>query len=128
LLQVALAAVIAAALAEMLVGPFGAFLRMNLTLDFLHDPMLTAAVVAVAFAVGLLAAVYPALVLSSFRPAAVLKGGPIQGFGGSPTGRNAMVVVQFAILVCLIATTLTIYRQTQYALTRRLGAVDSSLL
>jgi putative ABC transport system permease protein len=128
LLQVGIATAIAAALAEMLVGPFSAFLRMNLTLDFLHDPVLPAAIVAVALAVGLLAAVYPALVLSSFRPAAVLKGGPIQGAGGSPTARTAMVVVQFAVLVCLIATTLTIYRQTQYALTRRLGAVDSSLL
>ena len=128
LLQVALATVIAAALAELLIGPFSAFLQMNLTLDFLHDPVLPAVVVAVALAVGLLAAVYPALVLSSFRPAAVLKGGPIQGSGGSPTVRTAMVVVQFAVLVCLIATTLTIYRQTQYALARGMGEADNKLL
>ena len=128
LLQVALAAVIAAALAEMLIGPFGAFLQINLTLDFLHDPVLLGAVVPVALAVGLLAAVYPALVLSSFRPATVLKGGPIQGSGGSPGARTALVVVQFAILVCLIATTLTIWRQTQYALARSMGTVDSGLL
>jgi putative ABC transport system permease protein len=128
LLQVALAAVIGAALAEVLIGPFSAFLQMNLTLDFLHDPVLLAAVVAVDLAVGLLAAVYPALVLSSFRPAAALKGVAIQGSGGSPTARTALVVVQFAILVCLIATTLTIWRQTQYALARGLGGADNKLL
>ncbi len=58
---------------------------------------------------GLLAAIYPALVLSSFRPAAVLKGGVIAA-SGSPPARTVLVVVQFAILVCLIATTVTIWR------------------
>ena len=37
--------------------------------------MLLAGIAGAALVVGLLAAIYPALVLSSFRPAAVLKGG-----------------------------------------------------
>jgi putative ABC transport system permease protein len=127
LLQVALAAVIAVAAAEALIKPFDDFIQRGLTLDLIHDPALAAAVVAVALVVGLLASVYPAVVLSSFRPAAVLKGGPIQS-GGSPVARTSLVVVQFAILVCLIATTVTIYRQTQFALAQGLGAADSKLL
>ena len=51
-----------------------------------------------ALVVGLLAAIYPALVLSGFRPAAVLKGGPVQ-IAGSARARQALVVVQFAVLV-----------------------------
>jgi putative ABC transport system permease protein len=128
LIQVTVAAVIATALAELLIKPFGAFLQIALPLDFLHDPALPAAVVVVALTVGLLAALYPALVLSSFRPAAVLKGGPIQGAGGSPAARASLVVVQFTVLVCLIATTATIYRQTQYALAQGLGGADNKLL
>ena len=127
LLQVAIAVLIAAALAELLIKPFSAFVQREMVVDFIHDPALTAGIVGVALVAGLLAAVYPALVLSSFRPAAVLKGGPIQGSRGSPTARTAMVVVQFAILVCLIATTLTIWRQTQYALTRGMGGADKLL-
>jgi putative ABC transport system permease protein len=127
LLQVALATLIAVALAEALIKPFDAFIQREVPLDFIHDPALAAAVPAVAVVVGLLASVYPALVLSSFRPAAVLKGGPIRS-GGSPAARASLVVVQFAILVCLIATTATIYRQTQFALAQGLGAADSKLL
>jgi putative ABC transport system permease protein len=121
LLQVALATLIAAALAEALIKPFSAFIQRDLSLDFIRDPALPAAIVGVALLVGLLAAIYPAVVLSSFRPAAVLKGGLITS-GGSPAARTTLVVVQFAILVCLIATTVTIYRQTQFALAQGLGA------
>jgi putative ABC transport system permease protein len=127
LLQVVLAAVIAVAAAEALIKPFDAFIQRELTLDLVHDPALAAVVLAVTLLVGLSASVYPAVVLSGFRPAAVLKGGPIQS-GGSPVARTGLVVVQFAILVCLIATTATIYRQTQYALAQGLGAADSKLL
>jgi putative ABC transport system permease protein len=127
LLQVAFATLIAAALAEALIRPFGAFIQRDLTLDFIRDPALTAGVGGLALFVGMLAAIYPALVLSSFRPAVVLKGGPIRP-GGSPTARSSLVVVQFAILVCLIATTVTIHRQTQFALAQGLGGGDSKLL
>jgi putative ABC transport system permease protein len=127
LLQVGLAAVIAVVAAELLMKPFDAFIQRDLKLDFIHDPALTATVLGVALVVGLLASVYPAVVLSGFRPAAVLKGGPIQS-SGSPAARASLVVVHVAILVCLIATTATIWRQTQYALAQGLGAADSKKL
>jgi putative ABC transport system permease protein len=127
LLQVAISALIAIGLAELLLGPFNAFIKRNLTLNFFTDPALLLGVVVVALVVGLLAAVYPALVLSSFRPALVLKGGAARA-AGSPVARSSLVVVQFAILVALIVTTTTVYRQTQYALARGLGNVDSKLI
>ena len=127
LIQAAISVVIALALAELLIGPFGTFTQRDLTLDGLHEPALLAAVLGVALVVGLLAAIYPALVLSSFRPAAVLKGGVVKA-GGSALARQALVAVQFAILVFLIAATVTIYRQTQYALAQGLGGADNKLL
>jgi putative ABC transport system permease protein len=127
LVQVVIAALIAAALAELLLSAFDGFVQRGLTLDFLHDPWLLAGVTGVALVVGLLAAVYPALVLSSFRPATALKGGIVQA-SGSPLARQALVVAQFAVLVGLIVTTTTIYRQTQFALAKGLGAGDSKLI
>jgi len=127
LIQVALAAVIAGALAEALIKPVGAFIQRDLTLDFLHEPALLAGVAGGALVIGLLASIYPALVLSSFRPAAVLKGSGVHA-PGSPVARQALVVVQFAILVGLIVTTATLYRQTQFALGRDLGTVDTKLV
>src|SRR5262249_46067072 len=61
-----------------------------------------------------------------FRPAAVLKGGPVKT-AGSAIARQVLVVAQFAILVGLIVTTATIYQQTQFALKRGLGA-ESDLI
>jgi putative ABC transport system permease protein len=127
LIQVGLSALIAIALAEALVGRFSAFVQRELTLDFIHDPMLLGGVVLAVVVIGLLAAIYPAVVLSSFRPATVLKGGLVQT-AGSPIARQALVVIQFAILVGLIVTTATLYRQTKYALDRGLGTVDSKLM
>ena len=127
LLQVAFAALIAVSAAEALLPAFDAFVQRGLTLDLTHDPVLLIGFVGVVLAVGLLAAVYPALVLSSFSPAAVLKGGLVQTTG-SPLARGALVVIQFAILVGLIVTTITLYRQTQYALLRGLGTVDTKLM
>jgi putative ABC transport system permease protein len=127
LIQVALAALIGMSLAELLLPAVGAFVQRGLSLDYLHDPWLLSSVACLVLCVGLLAAAYPALVLSSFRPAAVLKGGVVQATG-SPLARSALVTVQFAILVGLIVTTATLYRQTQFALNRGLGTVDSRLI
>ena len=125
LIQVALSALIAVGLAEALIKPFSAFVQRELSLDFIHDPLLLLGVAGGVLVIGLAAAIYPAMVLSSFRPAAVLKGGVVQT-SGSPIARQALVVIQFAILVGLILTTATLYRQTRYALDRGLGAMDSS--
>ncbi len=127
LIQVAIAAVIATALAELLMKPFSAFVQRDLSLNFLADPLLPVGLIGAALVIGLLASVYPALVLSSFRPAAVLKGGVIQTTG-SVLARQALVVIQFAILTGLIVTTATIYRQTMFALSQGVGGSDSKLI
>jgi putative ABC transport system permease protein len=69
--------------------------------------------------VGLLTGLYPALVLSSFGPASVLKGGPAPA-GGSGALRTALATAQFAILIALLISAAVIYRQTAFALARGL--------
>jgi putative ABC transport system permease protein len=120
LIQVGLSTLIAMALAELLVGPFDALTQRRLVLDYPRDPALLAGAVGAALLVGLLAATYPAMVLSSFRPATVLKGGLVKTAGSVRT-RQSLVVVQFAVLVGLILATTTLYRQTAFALARGLG-------
>ncbi|HTI66343.1 MAG TPA: FtsX-like permease family protein [Caulobacteraceae bacterium] len=127
LLQVALAALIAVGLAELLLPAFSAFVQRGLTLDFIGDPVLLPGLAVGVLTIGLLAAIYPALVLSSFQPAAALKGGAAQ-VSGSPVARQALVVVQFAILVGLIVTAVTLYRQTRFSLVQGLGTVDTKLI
>jgi putative ABC transport system permease protein len=127
LVQVVLAVLIALALSEILEKPFSAFVQRELTLDFLKDPLLLPGILATALLIGLLASIYPAFVLSSFRPAAVLKGGAVQTTG-SAIARQALVVIQFAILVGLIVASATIYRQTRFALAQGVGGAGTSKL
>jgi putative ABC transport system permease protein len=65
-------------------------------------------------AIGSLAGLYPAFVLSAFRPAAVLKSA-LRMSPGSRTLKSVLVVVQFAALICLVFATITMYRQTHFA-------------
>ncbi len=127
LLQVVIAMIIALPLTAILVKPFNAFVQRELTFDLLRDPALVGGVIFLTLAIGFLAGAYPALVLSSFRPAAVLKGGVVRT-AGSALARQGLVVIQFAVLVGLIVTTTTIYRQTQFALKQGMGAEGESII
>ena len=115
LVYVGIATVVGLVLVELALPPLGAFLGRTLAFDYLHDPMLDGAIVGAALLTALLAGLYPALVLSAFRPAATLKGGALAP-SGSAMAREVLVVAQFAIVIGLILATATIYRQTRFAL------------
>jgi putative ABC transport system permease protein len=115
LIYVVVSMVIAVVAAELLLPMINAFLQRNLRFDYLADPMLAGALAGAALVTTLLAGLYPALVLSAFRPVAALKGGAGQSTGSGAL-RQGLVVAQFAILIGLIAMTGTIYRQTRFVL------------
>ncbi len=71
-------------------------------------------------AVLALSGIYPAMLLSSFRPAAVLKGkGLVKG--GSLFLRKGLVVTQFIISICMISLTLLVLQQIRYMSEKELG-------
>ncbi len=111
---VAVATVLGVALAELALPEVNAFLQRSIRFDYLSDPLLPGGILLAAVVVGAAAGAYPALLLSAFRPAVVLRGG-IAG-GGSERVRRALVVLQFSALVALVVMAATISRQTIYAL------------
>jgi putative ABC transport system permease protein len=115
MVYVLLAALLATALAELLLPAFNALLRRHIGFDYAQDPVLAGGMVAAMLVTALLAGAYPALVLSAFRPSAVLKGGLVQSAGGTGV-RQILVIVQFAVLISLVLFAVTIARQTLYAL------------
>ncbi|HZZ89679.1 MAG TPA: FtsX-like permease family protein [Caulobacteraceae bacterium] len=115
-LYVAVALLFAVAIAELTLPAVNAVLQRQMQIDYFGDPWLTGSLLAVGVLVALLAGLYPAFVLSAFRPSVVLKGGPVESAGGGRV-RQLLVVAQFSVLIALLVCAATIYRQTTYALT-----------
>jgi putative ABC transport system permease protein len=73
-----------------------------------------------ALVIGAIAGIYPAIVLSSFKPISVLKGGFSTGTKGILL-RKSLVVVQFTISIALIIGTIVIYNQMRFMQNQDLG-------
>src|SRR5690606_19402245 len=107
------ALVLAIAISFIAIDTLNAFTDKQLTLDFIGNPVLGIGVVAFAILVGILAGIYPAFVISSYKPAVTLKGkqGTTPGKG---TLRKGLVVSQFMISTVLIIATIVIFQQLNY--------------
>jgi putative ABC transport system permease protein len=73
-----------------------------------------------AVGIGILAGIYPAMVLASFQPVTVLKGRFASGNKGIML-RKGLVVAQFTISVALIIATIVVYNQLKYMRSQELG-------
>lgn len=76
---------------------------------------------------GLLAGMYPAFVLSRFKPAETLKGS-YKNSGSGSVLRKSLVVFQFAISMALIAATGIVYSQLNYIQEKDLGYADDQIM
>lgn len=97
------------------------------TQGIFSDWTFLAAMLAAAVVIGIMAGIYPALVLSSFEPVTVLKG----RFTTSVKGillRKGLVTVQFAISIALIIATMIVYIQMNYMRNRDLGFSKDQML
>jgi len=86
----------------------------------LLEPGTVAALVGLTFLVGIVSGLFPALFLSSFRPAVVLKGRFRTGPGGVRL-RRTLVVAQFSISITLVIATLIVAGQVGYMRRQPLG-------
>jgi len=109
----------AAVLLFFLIEPaFIAYMGFDMDLSIASHPSVVPALLAVTLAVGLFAGSYPALVLSSFRPAVILRGGRMGKAKGS-LPRKILIVSQFVLSIILLVFTAATRNQLSY-----LGRMD----
>lgn len=123
-----LAGALALLLAQLLLPTFNQLTGITMHLDAFRTARFWLAFV-VFFSIGaFLAGLYPAFVLSTFRPILVLKGRPAAPRRGMSL-RQGLVVVQFAVTVALVAGTLIVHEQLLYMQRQHLGVdVDQTLV
>lgn len=103
------------AIAELAMPWFARFMRVPLTLSYLGANGVLLPAVALVLLVGLLGGLYPAFYLSRFQPARILKANKSAAeTEGSGRLRTALVIVQFAVSIGLIACTAIVYSQIVY--------------
>ena len=127
---VALAAgLIGAALIEIALPGVSAVLGEPIRMTYFGSQGMLAPLLGLCLAVGLIAGVYPALVLARFRPASVLASA--RAPGGGRTGaqmREVLAVGQFAIAICLMICTAVIFAQMQFLRNAEVGFRRDGLL
>lgn len=99
---------------------FNALSGLSITWSYLLQGWYLQLVLALWVSGSLLSGLYPALVLSSFRPVAILKGKLKTSTGGILL-RKSLVVVQFMASVALIAGTFVVYNQMSYMMSQDIG-------
>jgi putative ABC transport system permease protein len=92
-----------------------------------ENPLYILGLFVAAVVIGLLAGLYPAFVLSSFRPIVVLKGRFVTGTRGIAL-RKGLVVFQFTISIVLIIATIVVYNQMKFMRSRDLGFRKNQML
>jgi putative ABC transport system permease protein len=96
------------------------FTHKSIQLTFFSDQTLASGLLLFTIIIGMLAGIYPAFVISGFKPAMILKGqqGSARGKGNL---RKFLVVLQFSISIILVVATLITFRQLQFLNNRDLG-------
>ena len=90
--------------------------KLKMTLE----PITIGAFVGLAVIIGVVASIYPAFIISSFRTTQVLKGN-VEGAGKKHFFKMALVTGQFVLSIFLISTTVLMQKQLNYLQNKNLG-------
>jgi putative ABC transport system permease protein len=126
-LMALLSLVLALALVEILEPAFSRFLQHPVGLHYASDGALLFVIVGITVAAGLVSGSYPALVLSGFRPALVLRANT-GGQAGSGRLRAGLVVLQFAVSIGLGIAAAVVFSQINFARNIDLGFRKDNVL
>jgi len=107
-------------LCSLLMPLFNQLAGKTISPNIFHNPMNIVSLFFLSIIIGVVAGLYPSLVLSSFKPVSVLKGRFATGTQGLLL-RKGLVIFQFTISIMLIVGTIVVYNQLDYMRNQSLG-------
>ena len=116
-----IAAFISALLTPLLLKAFAGFIPPGVTFNIVRQPGVLLFLSGIVVVVSLLSGFYPAVVLSTFKPALVLKSRAYTGNARGVWLRKGLTVTQFVIAQVFIIATLVVGKQINYSQNRNLG-------
>jgi putative ABC transport system permease protein len=115
-----LAVLVSILLVIVLTPYFGSLTGRTLDYRLFSTPLFWASALAIVVCGSLLSGLYPAFVLSGFKPVDVLKG-RFKNSGDGLLLRKGMVITQFVASITLLGATFTVYQQIGYMRSQELG-------
>jgi ABC-type antimicrobial peptide transport system permease subunit len=118
-LQVIISLVIAVVLIGLLLNLFNIISGKHFSLSDIFRIKFIITLILTGMFAGFLSGIYPALYLSSFKPAAVLKGEIVSG--GNKRFRQSLVVLQFSLSILITIMSVFMYMQLKHLQNKELG-------
>ncbi|WP_114752100.1 ABC transporter permease [Pleomorphovibrio marinus] len=117
------ALLVAIVLVNLALPVFNELSGKEIAIPYFSSPWTLPTLLAFGLMVGIVAGIYPAFFLSSFKPVAVLKGSQFPNLSGKRSIglRSGLVVFQFTVSVILIIGTIVVYNQLEYIQNKNLG-------
>ncbi len=116
-----LSLMMAVGLVEIMLPEFNSIFGTSLRVDFLGNWIFNIGLLLLLLLVGFIAGIYPALFLSRYQPAKVLKDQKETGKISARTLRKALVIFQFSISTLLVFATLIVFNQYRFMQSMDLG-------
>jgi putative ABC transport system permease protein len=123
-----MALVVAVILVYVLLPGYNNLIRMNLEFNLFGQSWILPLLVLFAILIGVFSGGYPAFVLASFKPTAVLSSS--KGTGGRNKGilRNMLIVMQFTTTIVILLGTVVVNRQLTYMQKKETGFEKENVL
>lgn len=115
--------IFAAALTSLLLPSLNAFTDKEMSFNVFRDPTIPLLLLLLTLVVGILAGLYPAMVLLGFEPVKVLKSAVVvdSSVGKIQWLRHGLIVLQFALSIFLIISAIIVFKQVSYLHNKDLG-------
>ena len=123
-----LALVVAIVLVYLLLPGYNNLIRMNLEFNLFQRSWILPVLILFAILIGILSGAYPAFVLASFKPSAVLSSNKSSGGRNKGILRNVLIVLQFTTTIVILLGTVVVNRQLTFMQNKEPGFGKENVL